>query len=317
LRKPELDADAGRARGSERLAMMSGETARKVGEVVANVSLRFAIRQLGGDYAEYALDLVSEVSKALAGDGSERESGAANSVSPSDIVAVMRSMSPSDIGRSIDAALAEPDMRVLTASMTSGEKESLKQRAVAEMSAFDRLYREMDAEEAREAAERLEKKRREIERKRQEKEAERLRKEAALREQLAPLKAQLMESLAKRDYEAARTHADAILAIAPTDPDALGADLRIEKKLNDRFKRAWGNFASNLQPLVAVVVLSRVAGCWQMRDWNAPLGSGPVYREEVPWAVFLVLLGLAFVYSFVGTYLGWPMFRWWHLRKRQ
>jgi hypothetical protein len=300
--------------------MISGATAQRVGLAVGKVLLRHAVSELGGKYVEIGVELAMEVAEALAEEADKDQKDRASESpppSPNDIVAVMRSMTPGEVGRSIDTALASADLQPLAMSITPKGKEELKQRAVAEMSAFDRLYREMDAEEAREAAERLEKKRREIERKRQEKEAERLRREAALREQLAPLKAQLMESLAKRDYEAARTHADAIVAIAPTDPDALGADLRIEKKLNDRFKRAWGNFASNLQPLVAVVVLSRVAGCWQMRDWNAPLGSGPVYREEVPWAVFLVLLGLAFVYSFVGTYLGWPMFRWWHLRKRQ
>lgn len=300
--------------------MIGGATAQRVGLAVGKVLLRHAVSELGGKYFEIGVDLAVEVAEALAEEADKDRKDSANESpppSPNDIVSVMRGMTPGEVGHSIDAALAAPDLQPLAMSITPKGKEELKQRAVAEMSAFDRLYREMDAEEAREAAERLEKKRQELERKRQEREAERLRKEAALREQLAPLKAQLMESLAKRDYKAARVHADAVLAISPTDLDALEADRRIDAKLKDRFKRAWGNFASNLQPLGAVVVLSRVAGCWQMRDWNAPLGSGPVYREEVPWAAFLFLLGLAFVYSFVGTYLGWPMFRWWHLRKRQ
>jgi hypothetical protein len=114
-----------------------------------------------------------------------------------------------------------------------------------------------------------------------------------------------------------RDPATQIVSLSGLDPDALGADLRIDKKLNDRFKRAWSNFGANLPPLIALVVLSRMAGCWQVRDWNAPLGSGAVYREEFPWPIILLLVGAIFLYSFVGTYLGWPMFRWWHLRKRE
>jgi hypothetical protein len=292
-----------------------------VGLAVGKVLLRHAVREIGSRVAgigdkvlDVGIDLAVAVSEALAEDDGEAPAGP--SPSPNDIVAVMRSMSPDDVGRSIDAALAAPDLQEIAVMISPQGKEQLKQRAVREMSAFDRLYAEMDGEDAREAAERLEKKRQELERKRQEKEAERLRREAELQERLAPMKAQLIESLNKRDYKSARVHADAILAIAPTDPDALGADLRIDKKLNDRFKRAWGNFASNLQPLVVLVVLSRVAGCWQIRDWTAPLGSGPIHREEFPWLAILLLLGFTFLYSFVGTYLGWPMFRWWHLRNR-
>lgn len=298
--------------------MLNNEKAKRIAFAVAKVVARFVADEAGGKYLELGADLIAEAGEALLEDDERQQSAARDRqrTSSADIVAVMRSLSPQDISGSVDAALASPEISRITASMTPQQKASIKQRAVAEMSAFDRIFREMDDEEAREAAARLEQKRQELERKRLEKEAERLRKEAELQEKLAPLKKQLAESLGKRDYKAARVHADAILAVAPTDPDALGADLRIDKKLNDRFKRAWSNFGANLPPLIALVVLSRMAGCWQMRDWNAPLGSGPVYREEFPWPVILFLVGATFLYSFVGTYLGWPMFRWWHLRKR-
>ncbi len=297
--------------------MIGGATAQRVGLAVGKVLLRHAVSELGGKYVEVGVDLAMEVAEALAEEEGRKARGSEPPPpAPNDIVAVMRGMTPAEVGRSIDAALASADLQPLAISITPKGKEELKQRAVREMSAFDRLYREMDAEEARQAAERLEKKRQEIERKRQEKEAERLRRQAEIAEKLAPLKAQLLESLTKRDYRRARVHADAILAMAPNDHDALEADKRLDAKLKDRFKRAFANFGANLQPLVALVMLSKVAGCWQMRDWNAPLGSGPVYREDFPWPLILFLLGFTFLYSFVGTYVGWPMFRWWHLRKR-